>query len=172
MAVTEYSSDNTDVEVLPGYYIRIHRKYGLDLDQSHVTVINLSIFPRQIPSGLWRRPRVPMVGPMPDFLRLLLAKRDCNTSIAPTNEQSKYQTILHLTRSNERMPNPPFHSLPRRASDCSPICGAQSRSRNMQYAPAFVTTVDPSRGRRGLYNKPLWYVWSAHHSVFSQKCLN
>jgi hypothetical protein len=34
--VTEYSSDNTDVEVLPAKYIQTHRKCGLDSDQSHV----------------------------------------------------------------------------------------------------------------------------------------
>ena len=46
--VTEYSSDGTAVEVLPASYIQNVRNCGLELDQSHVTVINLSTFPRHI----------------------------------------------------------------------------------------------------------------------------
>lgn len=44
--VTEYSNDNTNVEALPIYYIQTRKKNGLDMDQFHLTVINLSTFPR------------------------------------------------------------------------------------------------------------------------------
>jgi hypothetical protein len=57
--VTEYSSDIIDFEVLPAYYIQTHRKCGLDLDQSHVTVINLSTFPRQVRNGTFPMCNIP-----------------------------------------------------------------------------------------------------------------
>lgn len=44
--VTEYSSDNTNAQMLPAYYIQTHSEYGLVMGQSHVTVINISTFPR------------------------------------------------------------------------------------------------------------------------------
>ena len=43
--VTEYSSDSTEVEVLPASYIHIHRERWSLKDQSYVAVINLSTFP-------------------------------------------------------------------------------------------------------------------------------
>jgi hypothetical protein len=42
--VTQYSSDRTDVEVLPACYIQNIRKIVWLMDQSHVTVMFISTF--------------------------------------------------------------------------------------------------------------------------------